>query len=76
MNRTHALTRAEALFVKREKQRTEGAHAMAEYLQKQQSDLANTARLRALRLERDSGASKPGPSKRARAACGQSLTRR
>ena len=48
-----ALSRAEALFARKEKKRTEGVVAMADYFRKQEHQLANLARLRTLRLDRE-----------------------
>ena len=65
MSNSQALTRAEMLFARKEKQekhRTEGAVAMTDYLQAQEHELANLARLRALRAERDARAQLPKPS--------------
>ena len=62
-NETTERTRAEALFKKQEQPR-EGAKAVAEYETAQQAIREKTARLRALRLERDAakqaGSLKPG----------------
>ena len=59
-----ALSRAEALFARKEKQKTEGAAATADYVRKQEHQHANLARLRALRLEREqSGKSRRGPKR-------------
>jgi hypothetical protein len=62
-NETTERTRAEALFKKQEQPR-EGAKAVAEYETAQQAIREKTARLRALRLERDAakqaGSTKPG----------------
>jgi hypothetical protein len=52
-NAPEALARAEALFKKKEKSRTEGIVAAAEYEERQKHELSNIARLRRLRLERD-----------------------
>lgn len=53
MNNSHALSRAEAVFAKQQKQKTEGEAAWAEYRRKQEHELTKTERLRKLRLERD-----------------------
>jgi hypothetical protein len=57
MESTRALSRAEALFAKRQKQQAEGEVARADYLRKQKHELANLERLRDLRLERGHQAS-------------------
>ncbi|HLL26045.1 MAG TPA: hypothetical protein VKT73_00115 [Xanthobacteraceae bacterium] len=53
-NRENVRNSAEEKFKKKETHRLEGQKAMAEYLAVQRSVDANTARLRALRLARDS----------------------
>jgi hypothetical protein len=55
MSKTQAFTRAEALFAKQQKQKTEGEAAWVDYQRKQENELAKTARLRKLRLERQHG---------------------
>jgi hypothetical protein len=57
MESTRALSRAEALFAKRQKQQTEGEGARVDYLRKQKHELANLERLRGLRRERERQAS-------------------
>jgi hypothetical protein len=51
--REDARTRAEATFAKKERQRTEGEAAMGDYRAQQKALLANTVRLRALRMRRE-----------------------
>lgn len=59
---------AEALFVRKEKQRIEGIGAMADYLRGQEKELANLARLRAMRLDRERRESSQAPGKTIKAA--------
>ena len=63
--RKEALTRAEALFARKEKQKSEGAIATADYLRNQEEQLKNLARLRTMRSERDTAAD-PGGRKKIR----------
>jgi hypothetical protein len=55
-----AKARAEALFIRREKQAQEGAKAMAEYQAARVAEEAKTARLRTARLAREAERSKRG----------------
>jgi predicted RNA-binding protein Jag len=52
-NDPQAIELAQALFAKKEMRRTEGAIATADYQERQQHQLDNLARLRKLRLERE-----------------------
>ena len=66
MSNAQALTRAEMLFARKEKQekhRTEGVLATTDYRQAQEHQLANLARLRVLRAERDARVQLPPSSK-------------
>lgn len=48
-----ARSRAETLFARKEKQKIEGASATDDYVRGQEKQLANLARLRAQRLDRE-----------------------
>ena len=63
-----ARARAEAAFVKKDAQRTDGHEAWQEYQAREAAITANIARLRALRLERDSQQQTAGVPRRRRRA--------
>jgi hypothetical protein len=63
MNSDEAHRRAEALF-KKEQQLREGQQAMAEYQAKLRATREKTARLRALRLDREAANQKTPPTNR------------
>jgi hypothetical protein len=67
-----AKTRAEALFIRKEKQAREGANAMAEYQAARAAEAEKTARLRAARLAREAELKARGTKEE----CGSRRTKR